>query len=70
MPAYGKAPRDTRKYRYKVGNKIVHRGITTRPLEERESEHRQKWPKGHIEQVGRATTEDAARQWEQDQGVS
>ncbi len=61
-------PRDYRKYEIKVGNKVVHGGITNRPLEEREKEHQQKWPSGHIKQVGVATTEEAAREWEKDKG--
>jgi len=59
-------PRDTYKYHYKVRNKIVHSGITN-DLERREQEHQQKWPKGHIKQVGIRTTEDAALEWEKDQ---
>ena len=39
--------RDTFKYHFKVGNKIVHGGITD-DLERREQEHRRKWPKGRI----------------------
>ena len=39
--------RDTYKYQFKVGNKIVHGGITD-DLERREGEHQQKWSKGHI----------------------
>ncbi|MFQ5842918.1 MAG: hypothetical protein ACE5I8_10820 [Thermodesulfobacteriota bacterium] len=62
-------PRDTYKYHFKKGNKIVHRGITD-DLDRREQEHRQKWPKGHIKQVGRKTTEDAAREWEENQEKS
>lgn len=61
--------RKTYKYQFKVGNKIVHGGITT-DLERREQEHKQKWPKGHISKVGRKTTEDAAREWEKDKGYS
>ena len=60
-------PRDTYKYQFKVGNKIVHGGIT-KDLDRREDEHQQRWPKGHIRQVGRRTTEDAAREWEKDKG--
>ena len=52
------------KYDFKVGNKIVHSGIT-KNIERRELEHEQKWPKGHIVQVGRRTTEEAARKWEE-----
>ncbi|MCK4782186.1 MAG: hypothetical protein KAV87_00435 [Desulfobacteraceae bacterium] len=61
--------RNTYKYHYKVGNKIVHGGITD-DLDRREKEHLQKWPKGHIFQVGRRTTEEAAREWEEDKGFS
>lgn len=62
-------PRDFYKYYFKVGNKIVHGGIT-KDLKEREQAHRQKWPKGHILQVGRRTTEEAARKWEKEKGFS
>jgi len=58
--------RDTYKYHYKIGNRIVHSGITD-DLERREQEHQRKWPKGHIKQVGNRTTEDAAREWEKGQ---
>jgi len=60
-------PRDTYKYQFKVGNKIVHEGITD-DLERREGEHQVKWPSGHIKQVGHKTTEEAAREWEEKQG--
>jgi predicted GIY-YIG superfamily endonuclease len=62
-------PRNHYKYKYKIGNKIVHGGIT-KDLERREQEHQQKWPKGHITQVGRKTTEEAARDWEKDKGYT
>ncbi len=62
-------PRDTFKYQFKVGNKIVHGGITTE-LERREQEHQQTWPKGHIKQVGRRTTDEAAREWEKSKGYT
>ena len=58
--------RDTFKYYFKCGNRIVHAGITV-DLDRREREHLRKWPSGHITQVGRCTTEDAAREWEQAQ---
>lgn len=61
--------RDTYKYLFKIGNQIVHGGITN-DLERREIEHKQKWPKGHIAPVGRRTTEEAARKWEEDKGFS
>ena len=58
--------RDTYKYHQKVGNKIVHTGITN-DLERREDEHQQKWPNSHIAQIGRRTTEKAALRWEAEQ---
>jgi len=61
--------RDTYKYYFKKGNRIVHGGITDN-LERREQEHKQKWSNGHIFQVGRRTTEDAAREWEQKKGFA
>jgi predicted GIY-YIG superfamily endonuclease len=62
-------PRPYYKYEYKIGNKIVHGGIT-QDLERRELEHQQHrgWGKGHIKQVGRKTTEEAARDWEEKKG--
>lgn len=62
-------PRNTYKYQFKIGNKIVHSGITN-DLERRELEHQQRWSKGHITQVGRQTTEEAARKWEKDKGFT
>ena len=61
--------RDTYKYHFKVGNKIVHGGITN-DLERREQEHQEERPKGHIKQVGHRTTEEAAREWEKEKGFS
>ena len=65
----GKA-RDTYKYQFKVGNTIKHGGITD-DLQRREGEHQADISsKGHIKQVGRKTTEEAARKWEKDKGYS
>ncbi len=55
--------RDTYKYDFKVGHTIKHSGITD-DLERREGEHQEKWPGGHIKQVGHRTTEEAGREWE------
>ena len=53
-------PRDTYKYHFKKGNKIVHTGIAN-DLDRREQEHKQTHGNsGHIKQVGRASTRDAA----------
>ncbi len=60
-------PRDTYKYQFKIGNKVMHGGIT-KDLEQREADHKRKWPKGHITKVGRRTTEEAARKWEKENG--
>lgn len=62
-----KKPRDTYKYQFKIGNKIVHGGSTIN-LYRREKEHKQIWPGGHIKQVGHRTTEEAARKWEEEKG--
>lgn len=56
--------RDTYKYDFKIGNKIVHSGITN-DLKRREVEHKSRWPQGHIVKVGNMTTEGAARKWEE-----
>ena len=62
-------PRNTVKYHFKIGNKIVHGGITN-DLERREQEHQRNWTNGHIKQVGRRTTEEAARKWEKEKGFT
>ena len=51
------------KYDFKVGDKIVHSGIT-QDLPRRQTEHKVRWPGGRIVQVGNATTEELAREWE------
>ena len=67
--------RDTYKYNFKVGNLIVHCGITnnlrTRELQHINSGrytnyngHRYYWSNGHIVQVGNITTREAAMEWE------
>ena len=62
--------RDTYKYQFKIGNKIVHGGVTN-DLERREQEHQTTYGlKGHIKQVGRCTTAEAAREWEEEKGYA
>jgi len=56
--------RNWRKYDFKVGNKIRHSGIT-QDLEQREQRHQQRWPNGHIVQVGHAVTKASALEWEE-----
>ncbi len=60
--------RDTYKYHFKRGNRIVHTGITN-DIDRREAEHKREpgQGKGHIKQVGLRTTYDAAFEWEQEQ---
>lgn len=60
--------RNTYKYHFKQGNRIVHTGITN-DLDRREQEHQQTsgWSKGHIKQVGHAVTRASAQKWEQQQ---
>jgi len=72
--------RDTFKYHFKVGNVIVHKGITD-DLSRREAEHRASgrwilhngkrlyWSNGHIVKVGRVTTRERGLDWEREQGV-
>lgn len=60
-------PRDTYKYHLKIGNKVVHRGVTN-DLDRREQEHLQKWPAGHIAQIGNRTTREAGLTWEREDG--
>lgn len=55
--------RDTFTYDFKIGNKIVHSGITN-DLDRREQEHQQRWPNGHIVKVGAAKTRENALVWE------
>jgi len=59
-----RSSRDTYKYNFKVGNKIVHSGITI-DLERREKQHQRRWPNGHIKKVEYRTTADAARKWKE-----
>lgn len=61
------AKRDTFKYHFKIGNKILHRGITN-DLDRREQEHQQKWPNGHIMKVGNRTTREGGLNWEAEGG--
>lgn len=55
------------KYQFRKGRKVVHTGITN-DLERRESEHRVTYRGGKISQVGRRTTEEAARELEKKKG--
>lgn len=59
--------RDTYKYHFKQGNRIVHRGITN-DLDRREGEHISTYGHGHIVNVGRRTSNAAALKWEQEGG--
>ena len=56
-------PRDTYKYHLKLGNKIVHKGITD-DLPRRQREHQEAFPKAKIKPIGRRTTRDKALEWE------
>ena len=59
--------RDTYKYQFKSGNKILHVGITN-DFERREQEHQSEIDiNDHIVQVGRRTTRDCAKEWEDEQ---
>ena len=56
----------TYRYRFKVNGRVVRCGFTT-DLARREQEHRRRWPKGCIEQVGEPTTREEAWKWERQQ---
>ena len=60
---------NTYKYQFRVGRKIVRGGIT-KNLERQEKKLQQDHPKGHIKQVGRLTTEKAARKWKKEKGYT
>lgn len=62
-------PRDTNRYHYKQGNRIVHTGIT-KDLDRREAEHRQARPGGHIKKQGPKVTRTSAQRWERAQAKS
>lgn len=59
--------RNISKYHMKIGNKVVHRGITN-DIERRENEHMQSWPDAHITKIGNQTTRDAGLKWEREGG--
>jgi len=71
--------RDTYKYHFKVGNVIVHGGITY-DLNKRENEHKNSgqytvyngerlyWCYRHIVQVDEVVTRESGLQWERDNG--
>ena len=63
----GKA-RNTAKYHLIKNRKVVHRGITDRPLEVREVEHQKEYPRSHIKQIGGKTTREKALEWERKGG--
>ena len=64
------AKRNTYKYHMKIGNKIVHRGVT-KDLDRRESEHRQNFgSNSHIMQVGNRSTREGALDWEREGGTN
>ncbi len=64
MPTY----RNTYKYHFRKGNKIVYTGITN-DIDRREYELKNEpgWSKGRIIQVGFRTTREAALAWEREQ---
>lgn len=71
--------RDTHKYLFKVGNKVVHGGITNN-LDRREREHlgsgkittangkTYNWADGHIVKVGKKVSRESGLSWERDNG--
>lgn len=55
--------RDTYKYQFVDENRVKHSGITN-DLERRGSELKRQYGAGHMKQIGRRTTRDAAKDWE------
>ena len=59
--------RDTYKYYLKRGNEVIHSGITN-DLNRREKEHKRKFGNEvYLQQIGRRTTREDAREWEKKQ---
>ncbi|MCY3552748.1 MAG: hypothetical protein OXN27_23175 [Candidatus Poribacteria bacterium] len=59
--------RDTYKYHLKRGNKVIRSGITN-DIDRREREHQRNLGNDvHIQQVGRRTTREGAKEWEKKQ---
>ena len=54
---------NTFKYQLKVDGRIVYYGFTT-DLQRREQEHRVRWPRARIEQIGEPTSHQEAWEWE------
>ncbi len=63
------AKRNYHRYKFVQKGKIKHKGIT-KDLERREAEHRVKFGGGKIKKIGPAVSEETAREWEKEQGVS
>lgn len=56
-------PRPYKKYDVIVNGKIIHSGIT-KDLKRRAEEHKNKWHRAQIRQVGGSVTEESAKEWE------
>ena len=63
-------PRTFRRYQGRVDRKIVHGGITERPLDERQQELNRQYPGIKLTQVGPTVTEQTARDWEKKKDYS
>ena len=57
------AKRDTSRYQFRRGRKIVHRGVTNN-LKRREQEHRRKYGGGRISKIGPKVSRASALRWE------
>ena len=65
-PMVAASHKATFRYRFLVGSRVVHRGITT-DLKRREREHQRRWPGGRIEPIGEPTSHAEAWDWERQQ---
>lgn len=59
-------PRNTYRYHYKMGGKVVHSGITSDPAR-READYQRAKPGGRLVRVGRKVTRESAIKWEREQ---
>lgn len=55
--------RDTYIYQVKIGDRVVHMGVTT-DLKRREAQHQKDFPGSRVKQIGRKSTREEALRWE------
>ena len=63
-------PRNWYTYEFKRGNKVLHGGITQDPVRREQELQSEIDPKGKLKTIGKAKTEEGARDWEKEKGYS